>query len=152
MSLATSEDVEIRNHNVIYHLLDEAKDVFAKYIPPTMTEKVHGSAKVKAVFDINNTVNAERIAGFIVEEGELYLDKVGSGKDAINCEYRIKRKGKVITSATTELKAKSLRNVKEEVEKVRRGEECGLNLESYTDYEEGDIIECFSVEMKRTFV
>ena len=57
MSLATSEDVEIRNHNVIYHLLDEAKDVFAKYIPPTMTEKVHGSAKGKAVFDINNTVN-----------------------------------------------------------------------------------------------
>jgi len=42
--------------------------------------------------------------------------------------------------------------VKEEVKDVRRGEECGLNLIDYTDVEKGDIIECYSVEMKRIFV
>jgi translation initiation factor IF-2 len=50
------------------------------------------------------------------------------------------------------LTAKSLRRVKYEVSDVRLGDECGLNLEGFKDIEEGDVIECYSVEMKRKFV
>ena len=45
-----------------------------------------------------------------------------------------------------------MRKVKEEVNDVRAGEECGLGLVDYTDLEEGDIIECYSIEMKNIFV
>jgi len=149
MSLAASNNVEIRSHDVIYHLLDEAKDVFASYCPATPVEKIHGVAKVQAVFDINNNKDAERVAGLMVNEGRLYLDKFKSDSGSLDCEYRIKRDKRILVDG---LKAKSLRREKEEVKDVRRGEECGLNLLDYIDVEEGDIIECYSVEMKRMFV
>lgn len=150
MSLASCEGVEIRGHDVIYHLLDEAKEVFSMYCPLTPTDKTHGKATVKAVFDINNNKDAEKIAGLMVEEGHFYLQKSSKESGSLSCYYRVRRDGKVISP--DELCAKSLRRVKEEVLSVRRGEECGLNLQNYFDVKEGDIIECYSTEMKRTFV
>lgn len=149
MSLVASNKVEIRSHDVIYHLLDEAKDVFSAFCPATPVEKIHGEATVQAVFDINNNKDAERVAGLMVSEGRLYLDKLKTESGSLNCEYRIKRDGTIVADG---LKAKTLRRVKEEVKDVRRGEECGLNLLDYTDIEQGDVIECYSVEMKRIFV
>ena len=150
MSLASSEGVEIRGNNVIYHLLDEAKDVFSTYCPPTPIEVIHGKATVKQVFDINNNKNAERVAGLMVEDGSFFLEKSTEDTGKLECHYRIHRGNDVISPDG--LRAKSLRKVKEEVTSVRRGEECGLNLLDYLDVEKGDIIECFSVEMKRKFV
>ncbi len=150
MGLAASENVEIRGHDVIYHLLDEAKDVFSTYCPPTPVETVHGTATVKAVFDINNNKNAERVAGLMVQEGSFYLDKSSKESGSLACRYRVQRGDEIITPEG--VTAKSLRRVKEEVSSVRRGEECGLNLNDFFDIQEGDVIECYSVEMKRIFV
>jgi len=149
MSLAASSNVQIRSNDVIYRLLEEAKDVFSEYCPATPVEKIHGQALVQAVYDINNNKDAERVAGLIVNEGKLYLDKLKTDSGSLVCEYRIKRGKEIVADR---LRAKSLRRVKEEVKDVRRGEECGLNLIDYTDVEKGDIIECYSVEMKRIFV
>jgi translation initiation factor IF-2 len=150
MSLAASMDVEIRGHDVIYHLLDEAKDVFSTYCPPTMTERIHGKATIKAVFDINNKANAEKVAGLMVEDGYFYLSKSGKDTGYLDCHYRVTRGGNIITP--DDVKAKSLRRVKEEVQSVRRGEECGLSLDNFFDVQEGDIIECYSIEEERKFV
>jgi len=150
MSLAASENVAIRSHDVIYHLLDEAKEVFSTFCPPTPIEKVHGKAKVQAIFDINNNKDAEKVAGLMIEDGTLYLDKSSKENGSFECKYRVKRGDNFISPGG--VRAKSLRRVKEEVESVRRGEECGLNLGNYTDVQEGDIIECFSIELKRIFV
>ena len=150
MSLAESEGVKILSHDVIYHLLDEAKDVFSTYCPKIPVENVHGSAVVQAVFDVNNAKNAEKIAGLKVQDGILFLNKSSKDKGDLPCKYRVKRAGKVISPEN--LRAKSLRRVKEDVTDVRRGDECGLGLLDYLDLKEGDIIECFSVEMKNTFV
>lgn len=136
MSLASANKVEIRSHNVIYHLLDEAKDVFSSYCPPLPVETIHGKAMVQAVFNINNNRNAEKVAGLMVKDGKLYLDKAKAESGTLNCEYRIKRGEQIVADG---LKAKSLRRVKEDVEDVRRGEECGLNL-GHPDIEEGDVI------------
>lgn len=150
MSLALSQNVEIRNNAVIYRLLDEAKDVFSQYCPATKIESIHGQAKVQAVFDINNNKDAERVAGLMVNEGKLYIDKFKSEESGfLDCSYRIMRNKQLVADG---LKAKSLRKVKEEVTNVRRGEECGLNLADFVDVEEGDIVECYSIEMKRRFV
>lgn len=150
MSLASAEGVEIRSHDVIYHLLDEAKELFSSYCPITAIDRVHGKATVKAVFDINNNKFAEKVAGLMVEEGFFYLDKSSKDSGSLECLYRVQRGDKILTPDG--LRAKSLRKVKEEVPRVKRGEECGLNLKDYFDLEEGDIIECFSTEMKRKFV
>jgi len=150
MNLAAAEDVKIRSHKVIYHLLDEAKDAFSTYFPPVETELPHGNGIVKAVYDVNNKKDAEKIAGLTVVDGSLYLDKSNKDSGNLVCEYRVKRDGKAISPVG--LRAKSLRRVKDEVDDVHRGDECGLNLLDYTDLEEGDIIECFSKEMKNMFV
>jgi translation initiation factor IF-2 len=42
-----------------------------------------------------------------------------------------------------------LKRFKEDVTEVRTGYECGVQLSGFSDYEEGDIIECFEIEKKR---
>ena len=43
--------------------------------------------------------------------------------------------------------------VKEAVLEVQRGDDCGLGLDGFDDFEEGDVVECYSVEQKkRVFV
>lgn len=153
LAMAEAEQVEVRSHDVIYSLLDEAKEVFAEHLPASPVEVVHGKAKVQAIFDVNNKKDAERIAGLAVLDGTLYkgMAKASNG-DRIECHYRVLRNGEPVSSEGESLQVSSLRKVKEDVDDVRRGEECGLGLLDYTDYEKGDIIECYSIEMKREFV
>lgn len=157
MDMATDEGVDVRSDDVIYRLLEGAKDAFSRYFPPVENEIVHGKGVVKAVFDVNNKRNAMKIAGLQVMDGSLWKNRAaeeggggGKGKCGPVCEYRVKRGGKVISPDG--LRTDSLRKVKEEVDNVIRGDECGLGLTNYMDLKEGDIIECFSREMKRQFV
>jgi hypothetical protein len=39
----------------------------------------------------------------------------------------------------------SLRRIKEDVEEVAEGVECGLGAEGFTDWKEGDKLECYTV-------
>lgn len=150
MSLASNNMVDIRSNDVIYRLLEDAKEVFSSFCPPSPVEKIHGKATVQALFDINNNKNAERVAGLKVIDGKLYLKKVTVESGTFDCKYRVKSKSKEVKAE--DLTAKSLRRVKEEVTDVRLGDECGLNLENFKDIEEGDIIECYTIEMKKKFV
>ena len=150
MSLAEAEGIRICSNNVIYHLLDEAKQLFSTYFPPVPTDRVHGTAIVQAVFDVNNKKDAERVAGLKVHEGYLFLEKSSKDSGSLPCEYRVKRGVDIISP--NGLRAKSLRKVKEDVKEVRRGDDCGLCLDNFTDVKEGDVIECFSTEMKYTFI
>jgi translation initiation factor IF-2 len=150
MSLAESEGIRICSNNVIYHLLDEAKQVFSTYFPPISTDKIHGTGIVQAVFDVNNKKDAERVAGLKVQDGLLFLEKSNKDCGSLPVQYRVKRGEEMISP--TGLKAKSLRKVKEDVKEVRRGEDCGLCLDSFMDLKEGDVIECFSTEIKYIFI
>jgi translation initiation factor IF-2 len=135
LSMAEAEGVEIRSHDVIYSLLDDAKKVFAKHLPATRVEIVHGKAKVQAIFDVNNKKDAERIAGLAVLDGTLYRENAMDSKGGrIKCHYRVLRNGEYVSSERRELVASSLRKVKEDVDNVRRGEECGLGLLDFTDF------------------
>jgi len=150
MSLAETEGITICSNNVIYHLLDEAKKVFSTYCPPVATERIHGTAVVQAIFDVNNKKDAERVAGLKIVDGTIYLDKSNKESGSLVCEYRVRRDNEIVSPKN--LHAKSLRKVKDEVKDARRGEECGLSLIDYVDLKEGDIIECFSTEMKYCFI
>ena len=153
LALADTNDVTICSHNVIYSLLDKAKEIFAERLPLSRVEHVHGKAVVQAVFDINNKRNAERIAGLRVLDGSLFKSTTKNSEGSLlQCHYRVIRKGKRISPEGKTLKASSLRRVKEDVEDVRRGDECGLGLVDFADFEEGDTIECYSIENKRVFV
>ena len=44
----------------------------------------------------------------------------------------------------------TLRRFKDDVKEVRAGYECGINIKGCNDYQEGDILECYQIEKKKT--
>ncbi|CAB9500315.1 factor IF-2 [Seminavis robusta] len=148
LAMAEAEGVKIHEFDVIYSLLDEAKEVFTNYLPALPVETVHGKAKVEAVFEING--GKDSVAGLKVLEGFLFKTIVDSDKGA-PVQYRVLRDGTNVTTDVNGSKASSLKKFKDDVDKVRQGEECGLSLLGPVEYQEGDFIECYSIEMKKSF-
>ena len=154
-TLAESDGVSIRSHDVVYRLLEDAKDFFARYLPLQFEEKVHGKGLVQAVFDVTDSKKQSvSIAGLRVTDGHLFKTKSiarNVGEESLPCFYRVVRHGKLMTS-DIKLQAGSLRKAKDDVDSVRNGEECGLGLIDFNDLKEGDIIECFSIQEKRAAI
>jgi len=155
MNFAESEGVSICCNNIIYSLLDEAKDVLGSYLPLIPQKHTHGRALVKATFSIDTEDGEETIAGLNVLDGNLYKSQAsvrGEGSSSaidLVAHFRVYRDGDLISPDNESVTASSLRRFKETVESVRSGEECGLGLSGFSDFQEGDEIECYSVEMKK---
>lgn len=138
--------VRIHQGNIIYRLIEDAKEVFATYLPPVEVEYIQGSAEVQAIYELDNKGGKKVIAGCRITDGILFLDKCESGQ---RVTYRVLRGGQTITSG---LRAESLKKFKESVTQIRRGEECGLGLDSFDDIKEGDVIECYMVREENAFL
>jgi len=153
LNLAESEGVEICSNDIIYSLLDHAKDALGAYLPLLPEERVHGRAMVQAIFSIDTPDGKEKVAGLKVTDGHIYKSTKPSTGDsnstALKCHFRILRDGKQISPEGESVSASSLRRFKELVDSVRLGDECGLALSFFDDFEEGDEIECYSIEMKK---
>lgn len=128
--LAEAEGVEIRYYSIIYDLLDDIKDTLSGMLAPEKRETFIGYAKILQVFNISKLGN---VAGCEVTEGVV---KRG-------CGVRLLRDDIVIHEG----ELSTLRRFKDEVEEVRNGTECGMGFKNYHDLKEGDMIECFDVEM-----
>lgn len=154
LSLVEEKKIQFKTSNVIYTLINDAKEIFSTYLEPTAVYHVHGKATVKAIFEINNKSDAEKIAGLMVNEGTFYNQKTKhpSGEGTIDCFYRVLRSGEVVSPPTETVKCRSLRREKETVQSIRFGQECGLGLTGFEDFEVGDIIECYSLEMVREVI
>jgi len=119
--LAKSEGVEIKTSKIIYELLEDLEKKVLKLLEPTIDEEVLGQAKIIAEFIVKN----QRIAGCKVEEGEI--DK--------KLPLHLKREGKIIADC----QIISLKIGKEDVDKVKKGEEFGVLL-NFVDFKVGDML------------
>lgn len=126
--MAETEKVLIRIYNIIYEMLEELQDVVEGMLKPGQVEEVLGRAEVIAEFVHGK---AERIAGCRVLEG-------GFSKSS---KVRIVRDQQVVA----ETKIKSLKKVKEEVNRVDKGNECGMLFDPQIDFQKGDFVESFRV-------
>jgi translation initiation factor IF-2 len=131
-SLAKHHDIRIIQHEIIYELIDQIEEAMAGLLDAEYTEKKIGAAEIRQVFSIGKGRN---VAGCMVTEGAIQR----------NCIARLMRGGELLH----ESKVDTLKRFKDDVKEVRAGYECGINVEGYDDYEEGDTIECFSVEEQR---
>ncbi len=145
LNLAESEGVVIRSNDIIYSLLDEAKETLGKYLPQQPVEHIHGRALIQAIFVVDGELGEEKVAGLKVMDGYLYKEKDTKN---IRSHFRVYRNDTQISPESHTVTASSLRRFKELVDSVRRGEECGLALSGFEEFQEGDEIECYSVEMK----
>lgn len=144
LNLAESEGVLIRRNDIIYSLLDEAKETLGTYLPKEAMEHVHGRALIQAIFVVDGESGEEKVAGLKVLDGHLYKEK---DTQNIQSHFRVFRNGTQISPEGHTVTASSLRRFKELVESVRRGDECGLALSGFAEFLVGDEIECYSVEM-----
>ncbi|KAK9667511.1 translation initiation factor IF-2, variant 3 [Basidiobolus ranarum] len=53
MAKAKLKKVEVKSHTIIYKLLEDAKSMLARLLPPEYTTRVAGEAKIQQVFQIN---------------------------------------------------------------------------------------------------
>lgn len=127
---AKQKSVEIRLYKVIYDLIDDLRNAMEGLLDLAEEEVPLGSAKVRAVF----SSGSGKAAGCMVTTG-----KVVEG-----CNVRVLRKGKEVYVGTLD----SLRRVKETVKEVGAGLECGIGVDDFDDWEEGDVLEAFNTVKK----
>lgn len=126
--------MEVRYYSVIYELIDDLKVVLSGMLAPELSEEIVGTAAVRDIF---NSQRFGLIAGCLVTTGSVHRNKA----------VRVLRDDVVIYQGELE----SLRRVKEDVEEVQNGTECGIGIHNYKDVRVGDVIEVFDVhEIART--
>jgi translation initiation factor IF-2 len=130
-SAADREGVDIREYNIIYKLLDDVQGAMEGLLDPEEVEEALGTAEVRAVF----AVGRGAVAGCYVL----------SGKVVRNRPIRVRRGGQVIYEGNLD----SLRRVKEDAREVNAGYECGIAVNKFNDWKEGDIIESYEMALKR---
>lgn len=131
--VAKEYSVDIRLYTIIYKAVEEMELAMKGMLDPEFEEKILGTAEIRKIFKFSKIGN---IAGCYVTDG--------IAKNSSNC--RVIRDGQVIYDG----KVASIQREKDTVKEVKKGFECGITLENYSDIKEGDIIEMFElVEVKR---
>ena len=127
--LAKDKNIEIRLYTIIYKLVEDVESAINGLLDPVYEEKVLGSAEIRKIFKFSKIGN---IAGSYVTDGLIKS----------NALARVIRDGIIIASDDS---IKSLQREKDSVKEVKKGYECGITLDKFNDFKEGDIIEAYEM-------
>ena len=130
--LAEREKVEIRLYSVIYELLEDIEEALTGKLAPEAREKELGWAKILQIFEVSKGPN---VIGCMVEKGTV---KVGA-------KARVYRKKELIFNGSVT----SLRRFHDDVKEVKAGLECGIRLDNFADFIEGDTVQIYDLEFKK---
>ncbi len=100
-------------------------------LEPELVEEPLGQVEVRAVF----TVGKGAVAGCYVQ----------SGKAIRNCKVRVHRGNELVFEGNLD----SLKRMKEDTKEVNSGYECGVGIDNFNAWKEGDIIETYRMITKR---
>lgn len=128
---AEREGVDIREYNVIYRFLEEIQGAMEGLLDPEEVEEHLGQAEVRAVFPVGRGA----VAGCYVQSGKVVRNRM----------LRVKRGSKTIYEGPLD----SLKRIKEDVREVNSGYECGIGVDKFSTWKEGDIIEAYEMVFKR---
>ncbi|WP_421656942.1 translation initiation factor IF-2 [Leptothermofonsia sp. ETS-13] len=123
--------VDVREYTIIYTLLDDIQAAMEGLLEPELVEEALGQAEVRAVFPVGRGT----VAGCYVQTGKVVR----------NAKIRVHRNGAVIFEGNLD----SLKRMKEDAREVNTGYECGIGVDNFNGWAEGDIIECYRMISKR---
>ena len=126
--LAENENIKISSYNIIYEVLDYIKQRMSGLLAPDVKETITGTAQILEIFKVSG---AGKVAGSKIIEGEI---------TSIS-EVRVIRDGTIIYTG----KVGTLFREKDQVKQVSSGQECGITVKDYMDFQKNDTIEAFSV-------
>lgn len=122
---AASAGVDIRTYNIIYKMIEDVEMALKGMLDPVYEDRVIGVAEVRQVFKI---AKVGQVAGCYIRDGVARR----------NAKARVVRGDKVISENHS---VSSLKRFEEDVREVRSGFECGVALDRFSSFEEGDEIE-----------
>lgn len=123
--------VTICEHQVIYHLLDDLETRMRNLLDPEYDKKEIGLSVVKDIFELARG----KVAGCYVKSGKLLS----------NSMIEVIRKEEIIYEG----KIDSLKRIKEDVEEVNSGNECGVMVKSFQEWRKEDTIKAFTLVEKK---
>ena len=126
-AVAKSKGVEIRQYDVIYHATEQIQKALMGLLEPTFHEEETGIAEVRMLFKLPSGV----VAGSHVVSGEIHrTDKV-----------RVMRGKEVVFDGDIQ----TLRHLKDDVKEVRSGYDCGIVLNGFNEFSEGDKLHAYKM-------
>ena len=128
---ADANDVDIREYEVIYKLLEDIQAAMEGLLEPDLVEEGLGKAEVRAIF----AVGKGSIAGCYVNTGKLQR----------NCSLRVRRSDQIIYEGNLD----SLKRSKDDVKDVNTGFECGIGCDKFSNWNVGDTIEAYKLVTKK---
>jgi translation initiation factor IF-2 len=126
---AEREKVDIRSYDVVYNVTNDIERAIKGLYEPTFVQVWEGRAEVLTPIKIPKL---GVIAGSRVQDG-----KITSGSTA-----KLLRDNKSIHEG----QISGLKRFKDDVKEVVAGLECGIRIEGYQDYQQGDVIESYQVK------
>jgi translation initiation factor IF-2 len=129
-AMALSKGVKVLENNIIYRVLDDVRSVLEEKLPPIITQRVLGEAEIGAAFEIGVGGRKKvKIAGCKIRNGVI-----GS-----NARVRVMRGEEKVYDGSIS----SLKNVKKDVQEMRKGSECGMGFDGWEAFEVGDQIQTY---------
>jgi len=126
---AKNEGVRIKLYTIIYELIEQVEESMEGMLEPESKESVVGHAEVRKIFELSK---GPPVAGCVVTDGRI----------ARSARVRLLRRKAV----QYEGRIASLKHFQDDVREVKAGSECGLRLENFPGVQEGDVLECYTVE------
>ncbi|MFW6111774.1 MAG: translation initiation factor IF-2 [Candidatus Bipolaricaulota bacterium] len=127
-------DIPTETYNIIYDLVDNVKRAIGEVKGPQYEEVKIGEADVQQIFDITGSGT---IAGCYVSSGKI------TNKSII----KVWRDGELLHEG----KIESLKRFKEDVKEVGEDYECGISVEDFEEFEEGDTLEAITKKRVEAF-
>ncbi|MEP6937791.1 MAG: translation initiation factor IF-2 [Chthoniobacterales bacterium] len=128
VNAAKREAVQVKLYSIIYELIDQMKEAMAGLLDPEHRETLIGHAEVKQVFKLSRGI----VAGCLVTDGRI----------SRTARARVLRRRQPVYDGGLS----TLRRFQDDVKEVRVGLECGIKLGDFSEYQVGDIIECYQLE------
>ena len=127
--LEKAEAVEVRLYDIIYELIEQVERAMTGMLEPETRELLGGQAEIRQIFKLTKQGN---VAGCMVINGRIRT----------RARARVLRNGDVIYKGAVS----TLKRFQEDAGEVRDGQECGIRLENFSDFEKGDVVETYEIE------
>lgn len=129
MSKADKDGVTIKEHNIIYRLIEDVTAELTSHLKPIIEVKTLGEVEIKDVFVISVKKSKLKIAGC----------KVSAGAVKKSSKVKVTRAGKEVYVGTLS----SLKHIKDDISEAKKGHECGMAFERWDKFELGDKIQVY---------
>jgi|GEM_PF-415054 len=132
LKTAEREDVNVKQYDIIYKLLEDIELLLKGLVEPVETETITGHLEIRGVFF---TKGSEQIIGGKVTDGLLKRNP-----------FRIVRERAVIGTG----RITSLKHVEKDIKEAKEGMECGMRVTSDTSIQLEDVLEVYTKEFTKS--